>query len=89
MDSIQKIQTLVEKLSPEELTHFRDWFREYDWDIWEREIEADVAAGKLDHLIEEARVEHLANPAARRFIGGDGRPGDIARHTKRPLRRRG
>ena len=29
---------------------------ERDWDKWDREIEADAAAGKLDFLIEEAKA---------------------------------
>lgn len=31
-----------------------DWFSERDWEEWDREIERDSAAGKLDFLVEEA-----------------------------------
>lgn len=30
---------------------------EQAWDDWDREIEADLQAGKLDHVIEEAAAE--------------------------------
>jgi hypothetical protein len=51
---IQEIEDAVRALSREELATFRDWFAEFDADAWDREIEADVAAGKLDHLAEKA-----------------------------------
>jgi hypothetical protein len=47
----------VEKLTPEELASFRDWFSEYDWQVWDRQLERDVAAGKLDRLAAEALAE--------------------------------
>jgi hypothetical protein len=39
---------------------FRDWFQSYLADEWDRQIEADAAAGKLDHLAREALAEHKA-----------------------------
>ena len=47
---IEKIETEVMQLSAEELDAFRAWFAEYDFDAWDRQIEADSKAGKLDHL---------------------------------------
>ena len=35
----------------------RQWFSELDWNKWDREIEADSKAGKLDFLISEALDE--------------------------------
>jgi hypothetical protein len=40
----------------------------------------------LERLFEHEGSPTAANPAARRFIGSDKRPGDVARHTKRLLR---
>jgi hypothetical protein len=34
-----------------------DWFAEYDWQAWDRQLEADVAAGKLDKFGGEALTE--------------------------------
>jgi hypothetical protein len=39
------------------LTAFRDWFAEYAWQLSDRQLEADVAAGKLDDLAAEALAE--------------------------------
>jgi hypothetical protein len=57
MTKLESLEREVENLSPEELTAFRDWFAEYDWQLWDRQLEADVAAGKLDDLAAEALAE--------------------------------
>jgi len=41
-------------LSKEELSEFRAWFGEFDAEAWDRQLEEDVAAGRLDFLAEEA-----------------------------------
>lgn len=61
MGAIEKLELLVKSLSPEELAQFREWFAEFDAEIWDRQIEADAAAGKLDRLIEDSMAEHRAN----------------------------
>ena len=61
MGAIEKLELLVKSLSPEELAKFREWFAEFDAQIWDRQIEADAAAGKLDRLIDESMAEHRAN----------------------------
>ncbi len=50
-----ELETAVEHLSEQEYDEFRRWFLERDWETWDRDIEADAAAGKLDFLIQEAR----------------------------------
>lgn len=54
MSSIKDIEIAVSKLSPEELSAFRNWFAEFDAEAWDQQLEADVAAGRLDSLAEEA-----------------------------------
>ena len=58
VERIKKIETEIERLSKEELSALRKWLREYDAAAWDREIEEDAAAGRLDALLEEARGEH-------------------------------
>lgn len=57
MGAIEKLEVLIKSLSPEELAQFREWFAEFDVQVWDRQIEADAAAGKLDRLIEESRAD--------------------------------
>ena len=61
MGAIEKLELLVKSLSPQELAKFREWFAEFDAQIWDRQIEADAAAGKLDRIIDESMAEHRAN----------------------------
>jgi hypothetical protein len=57
MSTIKDIETAVGKLSPEELSAFRRWFFEFDAEVWDRQFEADVRAGRLDGLADEALRE--------------------------------
>lgn len=54
---IEEIQVAIESLPPEKYAWLRQWFSERDWDQWDRQIEADSSAGKLDFLIKEALNE--------------------------------
>jgi hypothetical protein len=58
MSKVETLEREIEKLSAEELAAFRDWFAKYDADAWDRQMEADVKAGKLDRLAAEALAEH-------------------------------
>jgi hypothetical protein len=67
--SIQEIESEVARLSRADLAAFAEWFEEFTAQAWDKQLEADVAAGKLDHLAKQAD-EHfeagrfsLMNPA--------------------------
>lgn len=60
MGRVEEIQEAIESLPQEEYTRLREWFTERDWEEWDRKIEADSKAGKLDFLIKEA-LEDKAN----------------------------
>jgi hypothetical protein len=53
---VEHIQTEIEALSEEDFVRLREWFAERDWQRWDEQLEADVAAGKLDFLLEEAKA---------------------------------
>jgi len=46
--SVEELEIGVSRLSPEELARFSDWFEEFIADEWDRQIEADILAGRLD-----------------------------------------
>jgi hypothetical protein len=48
MTKVQAIEEQIKSLSPEELGELRDWLLEQDWTEWDRQIERDSAAGKLE-----------------------------------------
>ena len=54
MGSVKEIEEAVLGLSETELAAFRTWFAEFDAETWDRRIEDDVAAGRLDALADEA-----------------------------------
>lgn len=57
---LEKLENEVRHLSTEELAAFRDWLSEYDVQAWDREIELDTSAGKLDALADRALEAHRA-----------------------------
>lgn len=58
MSDLQEIERAVGQLSTEELAAFRAWFAEFDAETWNRQLEEDVAAGRLDRLAKQA-LQHL------------------------------
>ena len=54
MSAVQDIEAAVQRLSPEDLASFREWFAEFDAALWDAQLEADIKAGKLDRLAAEA-----------------------------------
>ncbi len=58
MSSLKEIEFAVSQLSPEELAAFRVWFAEFDAAAWDKQIEKDVAEGRLDTLAQKA-LKHL------------------------------
>jgi len=52
--SIQDIESAVSGLSAEDLAAFAQWFENFVADEWDKQIEADARAGKLDHLAKRA-----------------------------------
>ncbi len=52
MGKIENLEEQIRALSPEEFARFREWFARFDAEAWDRQLEADVKAGKLDKLAE-------------------------------------
>ncbi len=65
MGDVENLERQVKDLSPEELAAFRKWFLAYDWEVWDRQLEQDVAAGKLDALAEKALRDHAAGKSTK------------------------
>ena len=52
--TVREIQSAVAHLSPGELREFRQWFEDFEAAVWDRQLEQDVQAGRLDALAAEA-----------------------------------
>lgn len=65
MADIKVLKSAVMALPPEDWAEFRRWFTEFDSVRWNREIEQDMAAGKLDGFLVEAQADYLVGDSAR------------------------
>jgi hypothetical protein len=45
MTRLEKLESEIQKLGRGEFATLRDWFRKYDADEWDRQIEQDVRGG--------------------------------------------
>lgn len=58
MTKVEALEKEVKKLDRTALGAFRAWFRRYDSDAWDEQIEKDARAGKLDALAKDALSSH-------------------------------
>ncbi len=58
MSNVERIEEQVSNLSAAELARFRAWYAEFDAAAWDKQVEHDVAAGKLDAIADRAAQEH-------------------------------
>ena len=61
--TIQEIERAIAELNPRELARFRQWFEEFDAQVWDEQFERDAKSGKLDKLAEKAINEYRAGNA--------------------------
>jgi hypothetical protein len=55
--SVEELKSAVSQLPPEELDRFSRWFEEFLAGQWDRRIEADILAGRLDEAGRRADEE--------------------------------
>jgi hypothetical protein len=60
MTRLEQLEREIAKLNPDEFGQLRDWLLEQDWADWDRQIERDAAAGKLDGLMKQALSDHAS-----------------------------
>jgi hypothetical protein len=60
MRSVTEIQAEIQKLSQAEQRKLAQWFAEIQADAWDAQIEEDIKAGRLDHLIAQAEADIAA-----------------------------
>jgi hypothetical protein len=60
MATLDEIEGAIDRLSRDEFVRLAEWFREREQGEWDRQMEQDTAAGKLDFLWKEAEAERAA-----------------------------
>jgi hypothetical protein len=58
--SVQELESEVMRLSKPDLAAFTQWFEDFVSDSWDKQIETDIANGKLDHLAKQADAQFEA-----------------------------
>jgi hypothetical protein len=60
MSTVQEIETAIQKLRPQEIYKVADWLQELREELWDKQIDADAKAGRLDKLAEKALEDYRA-----------------------------
>ncbi len=60
---VQEIETAITELPVERAIELSAWLEEYLAQAWDRQIEADMTAGRLDAILAEVDAEYEAGLA--------------------------
>ena len=60
MTQVDLIEQHIAELDDVSFSKLREWFIEFDQARWDKKLETDSNAGKLDFLIDAALAEHQA-----------------------------
>jgi hypothetical protein len=63
MNTVQEIETAIQKLPLREIHEVGDWLQALREELWDRQIEADARAGRLDKMITRAKTDYHAGKA--------------------------
>lgn len=63
MSQVEEIQMRIRNLPIEDFSKLREWFLQFEDELWDQKIRADFKAGKFNKLIEKARVEFAQGKA--------------------------
>lgn len=60
MSTVDQIEAAISQLPPHDFVRVRDWLLERDNHLWDKQMEEDAAAGRLDHLVREVEGDIAA-----------------------------
>lgn len=60
MSTVAEIESAIAKLKPEEIHEVADWLQELRDELWDKQMDADIKAGRLDPLWEKAKADIAA-----------------------------
>ena len=55
--SVQEIQNVISSLPQADLAVLTNWFEEFQMSSWDRQIEEDSKAGRLDHIKQQVEMQ--------------------------------
>lgn len=56
-----EVESAIKQLPEGEIRDLAKWLQDYLDEMWDRQIEADLASGKLDRLIAQAKEDIATN----------------------------
>lgn len=60
MSRVENLKGQVKQLTAEELQELREWFIQFDNEVWDRQFESDAQNGRLDDFAARALRDHTA-----------------------------
>lgn len=60
MSRVEQVEDQVKGLTPDELRLFREWFAQFDADLWDRQLAEHEGNKRLRELAENALRDHRA-----------------------------
>ena len=63
MTEIEELEAAVINLSTDKLFQFSQWFEEFMAEQWDKKIEADISAGRLDTIAQQVDDDFNAGRA--------------------------
>jgi hypothetical protein len=61
--SVTEIESAITQLPAKEVTALMAWLQSYHEQLWDKQIEGDLEAGRLNQLLAEVDKEHEAGLA--------------------------
>ncbi|MBE9201422.1 MULTISPECIES: hypothetical protein [unclassified Nodularia (in: cyanobacteria)] len=61
MTNLPEIEAAIQKLPENDIRQLAAWLLNYLDEVWDQQIETDLASGKLNHLIAKAEADVAAN----------------------------
>lgn len=58
--SVKEIELAITQLPPSEFSELMSWLEEYHAQVWDKQIEEDVEAGRLDRVLEQVKADIAA-----------------------------
>jgi hypothetical protein len=56
-----EVESAIKQMPESEIRALASWLQDYLDEMWDRQIEADLTAGKLDDLIARAEADIITN----------------------------
>lgn len=57
MSKLDEIQIMIHSLDKQEIARLREWFDEFEGDMWDRDFESDAKEKKLAKQVEAAKKQ--------------------------------